>query len=100
MSVSDTATGVSRGYSPAQKGLHDLLGYRGRNRTAEAVRLLLEDDGDRDLRVVRGRKRGEPGGVDMVDARLGRTGLAGDPDARDLRSRAGAALDDGLHHLR
>src|SRR3954453_19571439 len=100
MSVSDTATGVSRGYSPAQKGLHDLLGYRRGNRPAEAVRLLLEHDRDGHLRVVRGREGREPGRVDVVDARLRGAGLTGDPDARNLRCGARAALDDGLHHLR
>src|SRR5689334_12507403 len=99
MSVSETATGVTRGYSPAQKGLEDLLGDRRRDGTAEAVQLLLENDRDGVERVV-GRSEGdEPRRVDVRDARLGRPGLAGDRDARDLRLGAGAALDDELHHL-
>src|SRR3954453_11081557 len=100
MSVSETATGVSRGYSPAQKGLYDLLRDRRRDRAAEPVQLLLEHDRDGDLRVVGGSEAGEPGGVVVAVSGLGGAGLAGDLDARNLSSSAGAARDDGLHHLR
>src|SRR5690349_19061944 len=102
MSVSETATcGLYRVVraSAAQQRLHDLLRNRRRDSTAEAVQLLLEDDGDRDLRVLRGSECDEPGRVDVRDARLGRPGLAGDGDAGNLRRRAGAALHDELHHL-
>src|SRR3954469_19426922 len=100
MSVSDTATGVSRGYSPAEKGLHDLLGNRRGDGAAEAVRLLLEYDRDRHLRVVRGGEGREPGRVDVVDPRLRGAGLARVLDARDLRCGPRAALSDCFHHLR
>ena len=41
------------GPSAGQQGLHDLLRDRGRDGAAEAVQLLLEHDGDRDLGVLR-----------------------------------------------
>src|SRR5579862_9536566 len=102
MSVSETATWslyrVVRA-SAAQQRLQDLLRDRRRDSTAEAVQLLLEDDGDRDLRILCGSKRDEPGRVDVRDARLRGACLARDGDSGDLRRRAGAALHDELHHL-
>ena len=62
----------------------------------------LDGHGDRHLRVV-GRGEGdEPRLVRLEpgDADLGGAGLAGDLDARQLRGRAGALLDDACHHLR
>src|SRR6185437_525962 len=98
MSVSDTATGslyrVVRA-SAGQQGLHDLLGDRSRNGAAEAVQLLLEHDGDRDLRICGGREADEPGLVDVGDTGLRCTGLPGDLSPRDLRRDARSALDDG-----
>src|SRR5437763_2984607 len=102
MSVSETATcGLYRVVraSAAQQRLHDLLRNRRRDSTTEAVQLLLEDDGDRDLRVLSRSERDEPGRVDVRDARLRGAGLARDGNAGDLRRRAGAALHDELHHL-
>src|SRR5437763_12303366 len=100
MSVSETATGVSRGYSPAQKGLDDLLRDRRRDCAAEAVRLLLEHDRDRDLRMIGGSEADEPRRIDVVETGFRRPGLAGNLDPRDLRRRARPARDDRLHELR
>src|SRR4051812_20537910 len=100
MSVSETATGVAKAYSPAQKGLDDLLRDRRRDRAAEAVQLLLEHDGDRDLRIVGGGEAVEPRGVVVAVAGLRGARLAGDPDPRDLRRGARAGRNDRFHHLR
>ena len=59
---------------------------------------MLDHRHDDDLRVVRGRPRRVPGVVVAAGPRLGRAGLAGHGDPRDLRGRARAARDDRLHH--
>src|ERR1051326_8013309 len=100
MSVSETATGLPyRVVTPSamQESLEDGLGDRSRDDAAEAVRLLLEHDRHRDLRVVGRSEADEPRGVDARDPRLGRPRLAGDLDAGDLSRRAGAALDHRHH---
>ena len=51
------------------------------DRRAEAVRLLLDDDRDRDRGLSAGR-RDEPRVVDAAEPELGRAGLAGDVEAR------------------
>ena len=56
--------------------------------------LVLEHDGDRDLRVVRRREAMNHVVLRPLDARLGRARLAGDADAGDLRRGARAACDD------
>ena len=102
MSVSDTATGVPRGYwqsQPCRSFSSIELGDRGGDRAAESVQLLLEHDRDGDRGVVGRGEADEPGGVDVVHRGLGGARLAGHLDARDLGGGAGAGLHDGDHHL-
>src|SRR5436190_15776974 len=80
-----------------ENGLHQLLRDRRRRRAAEAV-LVLERDGDRDLRVVGRREADEPRRVDAAVARLRGTGLARDRDARNRGGPAGAVVDSRDHH--
>src|SRR6266568_2394342 len=79
--------------SSVEEPLEDGLRDRRRDRAAESVGLLLDDNRYDVARVVRGREGHEPRVVDAGDARLRRPGLAGDRDARDLGVRACAGLD-------
>src|SRR5438445_1560444 len=85
--------------SSVEEPLEDCLRDRRRHGGAETVQLLLDLDRDDEARVVRRGEADEPGVVDARNARLRRPGLARHRDARDLGRRAGAALDDELHHL-
>src|SRR6478609_7355528 len=66
------------------------------NRRAEAVRLLLDDDCDRDLRMARRRERREPRVVDgAVRLDLGSSRLPRDVETRrEPDARGGAPLHD------
>src|SRR5215217_8933363 len=82
----------------SQDRLHDLLRDRRGGLAAEPA-LVLERDSNCDLQMV-GRGEGdEPGRVAAGNAGLGRTRLAGDGDAPDLRLRPGTARHGRLHHL-
>src|SRR5688572_9959677 len=84
------------GATSAKEGLHDPLRDR-RGHLAALSSRALDDDRDRDLRVVGGRERDEPRVVRPVTAFRG-AGLAGDGDAGDLRPGGGAGGHHALHH--
>src|SRR5579862_9437821 len=101
MSESLTATAAQRveTTSAAQEFFEDVFRDRGGDRAAEAVRLLLDDDRDDEPGIVRRGEGDEPGVVEVAEPELRRSRLARHLDARDLGARAGAGLDDELHHL-
>ena len=66
---------------------------------SRATPASCDQHGDGDRGVVGRRERDEPGVRRTVGRALRGAGLAGDLDARDLRGRAGAVVDDADHHL-
>src|SRR5438445_9248459 len=86
--------------SAGQEFFEDGLGDRGRDRGAEAVRLLLDHDRDHVPGVVGGGEADEPRVVDVPEAELCGARLACDLEAgREPDGRGRPALDDELHHL-